>query len=68
GGESYAEAADRTRDFLLSLKGPALIAGHGASGRLLRGYLRGMKRNAVPHMRAPQDVAHKIERGREMTI
>ena len=68
GGESYAEAAERTRDFLLSLKGPALIAGHGASGRLLRGYLRGIRRNAVAYMRAPQDIAHKLERGRETII
>jgi len=42
GGESYADAATRTRDFLLSLQGPALITGHGASGRLLRGFLCGM--------------------------
>ncbi len=68
GGESYADAATRTRDFLLSLRGPALITGHGASGRLLRGYLCGMKREKVAHLKAPQDVAHKLQRGRETLL
>ncbi len=68
GGESYAEAAARTREFLMTLKGPALIAGHGASGRVLRGYLQGLKRDDVAHLKAPQDIAFKLYRGREIEI
>ncbi len=68
GGESYAEAAARTREFLLGLKGPALIAGHGAAGRVLRGYLRGLKRDEVAHLKAPQDVAFRLFRGREIEL
>jgi len=68
GGESYAEAAGRTRDFLNDLEGPALIVGHGASGRILRGFLRGLKRDEVPHLVARQDIVLKLERGREVEI
>ena len=68
GGESYAAAAARTREFLLTLKGPAVIVGHGAAGRLLRGYLTGMKRDAVPHLKARQDVVYELAKGREREI
>jgi len=68
GGESYADAAVRTRDFLTSLSGPSLIVGHGASGRLLRGYLRGLKPKAVAHLPAPQDVVFKLNKGKEIIL
>ena len=68
GGESYADAAIRTRDFLMSLTGPTLAIGHGASGRLLRGYLRGLKPEQVAHLPAPQDVVFKLNKGEEIVL
>ncbi|MEM9168998.1 MAG: histidine phosphatase family protein [Pseudomonadota bacterium] len=68
GGESYENAADRTRAFLEELRGPCLIAGHGASGRLLRGYLTGMARDAVPLLKAPQDKVFRLSGGREAAV
>ena len=72
GGESYENAAARTREFLVEnisrLKGPVVIVGHGASGRLLRGYLRGLKKTEIPHLEARQDIALKIHRRRETIV
>ncbi len=73
GGESYKAASARTREFLLELRKhgrrqPVLVVGHGASGRLLRGYLSGMNRDDVPHLKAPQTVLFKLHRGRETEI
>jgi broad specificity phosphatase PhoE len=65
GGESYAEAATRVREFLTSLDRPAVITGHGASGRILRAYLLGLKPSRTPHLPAPQDRIFEIIRGRE---
>lgn len=68
GGESYAEAAVRVRDFLTALDRPAVIAGHGATGRILRAYLLGLKPSRAPHLPAPQDRVFEIMRGREREI
>ena len=68
GGESYAEAARRVREFLTALDRPAVIAGHGASGRILRAYLLGLKPSRTPHLPAPQDRVFEILRGREREI
>lgn len=65
GGESYEEAAIRVREFLVSLDRPAVIAGHGASGRILRAYLLGLKPSRAPHLPAPQDKVFEIRQGRE---
>ncbi len=65
GGESYRDAAVRIRDFLLKLDQTAVIVGHGASGRILRGYLLGLKPSRVPHLEAPQDKVFKITKRRE---
>ncbi len=68
GGESYRDAAIRIRDFLTMLDGPAVLVGHGASGRILRGYLLGLKPSRVPHLEAPQDKVFRIVRGRETSL
>lgn len=73
GGESYEAAAVRTRDFLLELKamkisGPVLIVGHGAAGRLLRGYLTRRSRDAAPKLKAPQHVVFKLYQGKETEL
>ena len=68
GGESYAKAAMRTREFLLELDGPAIVAGHGASGRILRGYLGPWRRDDVAHIPTRQDVVYKLENMRETEI
>lgn len=71
GGESYAEAASRVRDFLVGLvllDRPAVIAGHGASGRILRAYLIGLKPSRTPHLPAPQDRVFEIASGRERAL
>jgi probable phosphoglycerate mutase len=68
GGESYAETAARVREFLTGLDRPAVIAGHGASGRILRAYLLGVKPSRTPHLHAPQDKAFEIAKGREREI
>lgn len=65
GGESYADAARRVREFLLALDAPAVIVGHGASGRILRAYLTGLSPRRAPHLPAPQDRVFHIRRGRE---
>lgn len=68
GGESYRDAAIRIRDFLLSLDRVSVIVGHGASGRILRGYLLGLKPRRVPHLEAPQDKVFRISKGRETEL
>ena len=68
GGESYAIASARTRDFIMTLDSPTVVVGHGASGRLLRGYLGPWKREKVAHLPARQDVVYKLERGKERTL
>lgn len=68
GGESYRDAAARTREFLLTLTGPTVIVGHGASGRILRGYLCDYNRHDVAHMKTPQDTFWEIRGGREKAI
>lgn len=68
GGESYAETAARVRDFLTGLDRPAVIVGHGASGRILRAYLLGLKPSRTPHLPAPQDRAFEIAKGREREV
>lgn len=68
GGESYANAAGRTREFLLGLDSPAIVVGHGASGRLLRGYLGPWKRDEVAHLPARQDVVYKLDKSREIEL
>ncbi|MEO0879980.1 MAG: histidine phosphatase family protein [Pseudomonadota bacterium] len=73
GGESYAAASGRTRAFLEELRAekrsaPLLIVGHGAAGRILRGYLSNRTRDAVPHLKAPQHKVFKLWRGRETAL
>lgn len=68
GGESYADAASRVREFLTGLDRVAVIVGHGATGRILRGYLTGARPTRVPHLPSPQDVVFRIERGRERQL
>jgi len=68
GGESYANAAHRTREFLEDLKGPSIIVGHGASGRLLRGYLSSWKRDDIAHLEARQDIVYKLDKSKETTL
>lgn len=71
GGESYAAAAARVRGFLQTIaaaKAPMLIVGHGASGRILRAFLTGAKRDRAPHLPAPQDRVFEIARGRESML
>ncbi|MFN0022373.1 MAG: histidine phosphatase family protein [Parvularculaceae bacterium] len=68
GGESYADAAARVREFLTTLKRPAVIAGHGASGRIARAYLLGLKPSRAPHLPSPQDQVFEIAKGGERTL
>lgn len=72
GGESYAAASARVREFLLDLGGerpaPVLLVGHGASGRIVRAYLTGARRADAPHLPAPHDRVFHIARGREREI
>jgi len=68
GGESYAEAAARVRDFLSELDGPAVIVGHGATGRILRAYLRRLRVDAALALRNRQDRVHALHGRRERLI
>jgi len=68
GGESYRAAAARVREFLTELETPAVIVGHGATGRILRGYLLGLSVRTTPHLPAPQDVVFRLRQGREETL
>lgn len=71
-GESYADAASRTRSFLMNEiaghQAPSVVVGHGASGRLLRGYLQGMARDEIPHLEARQDIILRIHQKREEAL
>jgi probable phosphoglycerate mutase len=68
GGESYADAARRIREFLVTIDRPTVIVGHGASGRILRGYLLGLRPTHVPHLPAPQDKVFVMRKGRELSL
>lgn len=65
GAETVEEIALRIRSFLLTLKGPTLVVGHGMSGRLLRGYLSRLDRPGTNALTSPQGVVWKLEKGRE---
>lgn len=67
-GESYAETAVRVRDFLCDLRMSCVIVGHGWTGKVLRGYLLGLKRDCIASLKCRHDVVYKISRGKEASL
>ncbi len=54
GGESYADATARVRDWLDSLTGPALAVAHGGISRIVRGLVLGLAVREIPLLPNPQ--------------
>ena len=54
GGESYADATARVRDWLHSLTGPALAVAHGGISRIVRGLVLGLPVREIPLLPNPQ--------------
>ncbi len=55
GGESYADVAERVRDFLDGMRHPAIIFSHGGIHRVLRGLMLNLPPEEVAVLRVPQD-------------
>ncbi|ADM10062.1 phosphoglycerate/bisphosphoglycerate mutase [Parvularcula bermudensis HTCC2503] len=68
GGEAYKDAAVRIRHFLEDLRRPTVIVGHGASGRILRGYCIGLDQSRVGHLPSPQDRVFHLTEGTETSL
>ncbi|MEM9704540.1 MAG: histidine phosphatase family protein [Pseudomonadota bacterium] len=65
GGEPYADAAGRARDFLTSLRGPTIVVAHGGIGRLIRGYALGLPMRKLEALRIPHDQVFALRSGGE---
>ena len=63
GGESYADLAVRTADWLASLMRPAVVVSHGGISRCLRGLVLALPPAEVPHLTVPQDKIMLIDDG-----
>ena len=55
GGESYEDLMARSVDWLGSVTGDTVVAGHGGVSRVLRGHLYGLDLAIVPELPVPQD-------------
>ncbi len=55
GGESYADVAERVRDFLEEMRHPAIIFSHGGIHRVLRGLMLNLPPEEVAVLKVPQD-------------
>lgn len=54
GGESYADATDRVRDWLASLTRPTIAVAHGGISRIVRGLVLDLPVAEIPGLRNPQ--------------
>ncbi|MEE4237228.1 MAG: histidine phosphatase family protein [Anderseniella sp.] len=64
GGESYADATARVRDWLDSLDGPVLAVAHGGISRILRGLVLGLPVREIPLLPNPQWKFYRLKGGR----
>lgn len=62
-GESYADAAERVRDWLNDVRHPAIVVAHGGISRILRGILAGQTPTEFIGLKVPQTKFFKAENG-----
>lgn len=63
GGESYADATVRVRDWLDSLTGPTLAVAHGGISRIVRGLVLGLPVREIPLLPNPQWKFYRLKDG-----
>ena len=63
GGESYADATARVRDWLDSLTGPALAVAHGGISRIVRGLVLDLPPAELVLLRNPQWKFYRLKDG-----
>lgn len=68
GGEALAGVEARVRDFLSGLTGPAVVVAHKVVLIVMRGLLRGLDRDALHGLEAPQGVVIRLEDGQETIL
>lgn len=68
GGEGLAGVEARVRDFLSGLDGPAVVVAHKVVLIVMRGLLRGLDRDALHGLAAPQGVVIRLEDGQETIL
>lgn len=64
GGESYADATVRVREWLDSLNRPTLAVAHGGISRILRGLVLDLPVCEIPLLRNPQSKFYRLKDGR----
>jgi broad specificity phosphatase PhoE len=63
GGESYADATARVRDWLASLTRPTLAVAHGGISRIVRGLVLNLPVAEIPAQRNPQWKFYRLRDG-----
>ncbi len=63
GGESYADATARVREWLDSLSGPTLAVAHGGISRIVRGLVLGLPVREIPLLPNPQWKFYRLKDG-----
>ncbi|MDF2766849.1 MAG: phosphoglycerate mutase, partial [Rhodospirillales bacterium] len=63
GGEPYQHAADRLRDWLMSLVGPVIAVTHGMACCILRGLILDLGGDESLALDRPQDALFRAGRG-----
>jgi len=64
-GESYEDRVEPLAQFLKELTGPAIVVGHGGTGRVLRAIIAGHPPSQVVHLPMTQDQFYAFESGQE---
>lgn len=62
-GESYVDAQDRARDWLMSLEGPHIVVGHGALSRVIRGLIFALAPREIVQLKVPQTRFFRVADG-----
>ncbi len=63
GGESYADVAERVKDWLKEVTGPSIVVAHGGVSRIFRGILLGQTGSEYIGLKVPQTKFFKVEAG-----
>ena len=63
GGESYADATGRVRDWLGSLTRPTIAVAHGGISRIVRGLALNLPVSEIPSLRNPQWKFYRLKDG-----
>jgi broad specificity phosphatase PhoE len=61
GGESYADLLQRSRTWLATINGPAVVVAHGGTLRTLQGVLTDIAESRIPTLAVPQDKVMRVE-------